>query len=145
MLWKLRSFENVRTERNKRLFNMSATLRQRCADTLGAGSRCKGTTFFWIKQSFYEFLAKFGKIKTIQPTGLDSFDISQRMFKQSSSLAINYNSSCWRSWASAAAARAACNAAYSSALCTEICWKSRRPVPAGIKLPQITFSFIPSK
>ena len=44
-----------------------------------------------------------------------------------------------------AAARAAWIAAYSSALCTTTCWNSRRPVPAGIKLPQITFSFIPSR
>ena len=57
-----------------------------------------------------------GKIKTIQPIGLDSFDISRRMIETTSSIATDYNSSCWRSCASAAAARAAWIAAYSSAL-----------------------------
>ena len=33
---------------------MSATLRQRCADTLGAGSRCKGTNFFSYSKKIAE-------------------------------------------------------------------------------------------
>ena len=35
---------------------MSATLRQRCQTSLGAGSRCKGSTFFWIVQIKMPFM-----------------------------------------------------------------------------------------
>ena len=46
MFLKFAKFQKVRTERNKRLLNMSATLRRRCQTSLGAGSRCKGTIKF---------------------------------------------------------------------------------------------------
>ena len=42
----LRDFDSSEQSVNKRLLNMSATLRQRCQTSLGAGSRCKGNTFF---------------------------------------------------------------------------------------------------
>ena len=51
-----------------------------------------------------------------------------------------------QAWSAAiAAALSAWTRAYSSASATTRLENSRRPVPAGIKWPQITFSFIPSK
>ena len=38
---------------------MSATLRQRCQTSLGAGSRCKGNNLFWIEQENSGFFANF--------------------------------------------------------------------------------------
>ena len=41
----LRSFQNVRTERNKRLFNMSAPLHRWCTNILNAGSHLQRYNF----------------------------------------------------------------------------------------------------
>ena len=38
---------------------MSATLRRRCVDIPGAGSRCKGNQLFWIEQEKSDFFAFF--------------------------------------------------------------------------------------
>ena len=59
MFLKFAKFQKVRTERNKRLLNMSATLRRRCQTSLGAGSRCKGSELFWIEQEKSLFRCDF--------------------------------------------------------------------------------------
>ena len=78
----LRDFKASEQSANKRLFNMSATLRWRCTDTPGAGSRCKDTIFFWHEQIFLKKVYSWRFIVKDLPeydSGLINKEVSARM------------------------------------------------------------------